>query len=166
MEESICPGYIWSEGHTIMWTFPSNFNNSKSCQGHLIFYISWTPESNQLFLRPFQYSCLKGSSPTHNLVRLNHLTNEWVDKGNTIIEPLLADYRKSVPFNSLYYCCTKPEANGEQKTESAVDSWFPQKPSSVCRCTFCRRSQLWMGLNNVWCFPRYQAGCLAVLGCD
>ena len=117
-------------------------------------------------LDPFHYSCLKGSSPTHNLVRLNHLTNEWVDKGNTIIEPLLADYRKSVPFNSLYYCCTKPESNGEQKTESAIDSWFPQKPSSVCRCTFCRRSQLWMGLNNVWCFPRYQAGCLAVLGCD
>ena len=46
-------------------------------------------------LDPFQYSCLKGSSTTHYLVRLFHLITEWLDQRNTIVDLLLADYRKA-----------------------------------------------------------------------
>lgn len=46
-------------------------------------------------LDPYQYGCLKGSSTTVYLVRLYHLIVEWLDQGGTIVDLLLADYRKA-----------------------------------------------------------------------
>jgi len=129
MEESICPDCIPGQGafrvgirvlyfHFVFngewnselwlhlkwrtrnqWTTPSisvTLNLAKVTE-----YFTYREVLKQInpSLDPFQYGCLKGSSPTHYLVRRYRLITEWLDKGSTIVDVLLADYHKA--FNLI-----------------------------------------------------------------
>ena len=43
----------------------------------------------------YQYGCIRGSSTAIYLVRMYHLIVEWLDSPNSVIDLLLADYRKA-----------------------------------------------------------------------
>ena len=66
-------------------------------------------------LDPFQYGCLKGSSTTHYLVRLYHLITEWLDKGSSLVDLLLVDYRKAFDLIRHYTAANNLKKMGARK---------------------------------------------------
>ena len=66
-------------------------------------------------LAPFQYRCLKGSSTTVYLVRMYHFSVEWLDRGSTIVDLLLVDYRKAFDLIRNFIAMTNLQALGARK---------------------------------------------------